>query len=112
MTIRRQEVIRGRLLYYLALLYPQAATLTLLQGEMDLVGYPMMADDLRFHVAYLAEKGLVSVERQRGPLGRREVELVKITARGIDYHDGRLPEDEGIYRERSRAEGRDGKREE
>jgi hypothetical protein len=99
MTIRRQEIIRGKILYYLALLYPQAATMPLLQGELDLVGYPLLLDDLRFHVAYLAEKGLLSVERQRGPIGRREIELIKITAHGIDYHDGRLPADEGVYLE-------------
>jgi hypothetical protein len=27
----------------------------------------------------------------------RRVRVVKITAKGIDYHDGRLPQDEGIY---------------
>jgi hypothetical protein len=40
---------------------------------------------------------LVAVERVRGPRSRREIPLVKITAQGIDYFDGRLPADEGIY---------------
>jgi hypothetical protein len=95
--MRRKEIIRGKILYYLALIYPQAATLPLLQGELDLFGYPVLMDELNFHLAYLAEKGLVALENQAGFAPRRKVTLVKITAKGIDYHDGRLPADEGVY---------------
>jgi hypothetical protein len=100
MPMRRKEIIRGKILYYLALIYPQPATLPLLQGELDLFGYPVLMDELNFHLAYLAEKGLVSLENLGPPAGgqpRRKVTLVKITAKGIDYHDGRLPADEGVY---------------
>lgn len=97
--VRHKEVIRGKILYYLALIYPQTATLPLLQGELDIFGYPVLMDELNFHIAYLAEKGLVSVESVSGANSRRKVTLVKITAKGIDYHDGRLPADEGIYLE-------------
>jgi hypothetical protein len=95
--MRRKEIIRGKILYYLALIYPQPATLPLLQGELDLFGYPVLMDELNFHLAYLAEKGLVSLENQGGLQPRRKVTLVKITAKGIDYHDGRLPADDGVY---------------
>jgi hypothetical protein len=98
-SLRHVEIIRGKILYYLALLYPNPATLPLLQGELDLCGYPVPQDQLKFHVAYLEEKGFVTVERARGPHSYREIPLVKITARGIDYQDGRLPADEGIYLE-------------
>lgn len=98
-TLRHKELIRGKILYYLALIFPQSATLPLLQGELDFFGYPVPLDDLSFHVAYLAEKGLVSVENVRGPGTRRSTNLVKITAKGIDFFDGRLPADEGIYLE-------------
>jgi len=98
-NLRHKEIIRGKILYYLALIYPQAATLPLLQGELDIFGYPVPVEDLTFHVAYLAEKGLLSVENVRGPQARRPVSLVKITAKGIDFYDGRLPADEGIYLE-------------
>ncbi len=101
----QKELIRGKILYYLALVYPQAVTLPLLQGELDLFGYPVPADELRFHLAYLAEKELVAVEEPGPPAGglpRRKVTLVKITAKGIDYYDGRLPEDEGVYLEPGR----------
>jgi hypothetical protein len=100
MATRRKEIIRGKILYYLALIYPQPATLPLLQGELDLFGYPMLMDELNFHLAYLAEKSLVSLENPpavRQATDRRRVTLVKITAKGIDYHDGRLPADEGVY---------------
>jgi len=100
-TLRHKEVIRGKILSYLALIYPQPATLPLLQGELDLFGYPVPMDELNFHIAYLAEKGLVSVEARRltGPSVSRRISLVKITAKGIDYYDGRLPAEEGIYLE-------------
>jgi len=106
MATRQKELIRGKILYYLALIYPQAATLPLLQGELDLFGYPVPMNELNFHLAYLAEKELVSLEnpsagRTAGPSAdgqpRRKVTLVKITAKGIDYQDGRLPADEGVY---------------
>lgn len=101
-SLRQKEIIRGKILYYLALIYPQSATLPLLQGELDIFGYPVTTEQLDFHVAYLAEKGLVSVERKRGPKSAREIPLVRITAKGIDYHDGRLPADEGVYVEPKR----------
>ncbi len=97
--VRQKEVLRGKVLYYLALIYPQAATLPLLQGELDIFGYAVPQEELEFHLAYLQEKGFVSVERARGPKSPREVTLVKITAQGIDYYDGRLPADEGVYLE-------------
>ena len=34
-TVRQKEMIRGKIPYYLGLIYPQAATLPLLQGELD-----------------------------------------------------------------------------
>ncbi len=101
-TLRQKEIIRGKILYYLALIYPQAATLPLLQGELDIFGYPVTTEQLNFHVAYLAEKKLVAVENVRGPESQRRVPLVKITAKGIDYFDGRLPAEEGIYLEPKR----------
>jgi len=95
----QKELIRGKILYYLALVYPQAVTLPLLQGELDLFGYPVPIDELKFHLAYLSEKGLVSVNDAGGVQPRRKVSLVKITAKGIDYQDGRLESDEGVYLE-------------
>ncbi len=96
-SIRHKEIIRGKILYYLALIYPRSATLPLLQGELDIFGYPVPLEELSFHVAYLVEKGMAAVEEVRGPNPRRKITLVKITAKGIDYYDGRLPQDEGIY---------------
>ncbi len=98
-SLRQKEIVRGKILYYLGLIYPQAATLPLLQGELEFFGYAIPPEELNFHVAYLAEKGFVSVDGVRGPHTQRKVTLVKITAKGIDYRDGRLPADEGIYLE-------------
>jgi len=99
MSPRSKELIRGKILDYLGLIYPQSAALALLQGELDFFGYPIPIDELSFHIAYLTEKGLVVVDRVRGPHMTRNISLVKITAKGIDYRDGRLPADEGIYLE-------------
>ena len=98
-TLRQMEIVRGKILYYLKLIYPQPATLPLLQGELDIFGYPLPIEDLEFHAAYLAEKGLINLENMHGAQARRCVALAKITAKGIDYFDGRLPADEGIYLE-------------
>jgi len=97
--LRQKELIRGKMLFYLNLIYPQTATLPLLQAEMDYFGYPIPIEELSFHVAYLAEKGLVQIEGVRGPYAQRSMNRVKITAHGIDYLDGRLPADEGVYLE-------------
>ena len=97
--LRLKEVVRGKILYYLALIYPKAATLPLLQGELDLFGYPLLMEELQFHVAYLTEKGLVASEGVESSPMKRRVTLVKITARGIDVYDGRLPAEEGVYLE-------------
>ena len=87
-----------KILHYLALIYPQAATLPLLQGELDLLGYPVLTDELNLHLAYLSEKGLIiPVLDLRAQVRRPSALVVKITAKGIDYYDGRLPADPGIY---------------
>lgn len=98
-TIRHKEIIRGKILNYLALIYPKPATLQLLQGELDIFGYPVPVEELNFHIAYMAEKKFVSASLARGPQSKQDITLVRITARGIDYFDGRLPVDEGVYLE-------------
>src|SRR5580700_6170740 len=85
MLLRQKELVRGKMLFYLNLIYPQTATLQLLQAEMDYFGYPVPMEELSFHVAYLSEKGLVQVEGLRGPYVQRQANRVKITAHGIDY---------------------------
>jgi len=96
-SLRNQELIRGKILYYLTLIYPRSATLSLLQGELDMFGYPIPMEDLHFHVSYLIEKGLAEADSIRGPVPRHEVQLVKATTKGIDIYDGRLPADPGVY---------------
>ena len=95
-SVRNKELIRGKILYYLTMIYPRSATLPLLQGELDMFGYPIPMEEMQFHIAYLADKGLASVEMVRGPNPRREVALVKATAKGVDTYDGRVPADAGI----------------
>jgi len=96
-SLRHKELLRGKIMFYLNLIYPQTATFPLLQAELDYFGFPLPLDELHFHVAYLTEKGFVETETARGPHTRGAMTLVKITARGIDLLDGRVPPDEGIY---------------
>jgi hypothetical protein len=104
-TVRNKELIRGKILYYLTMIYPRAATLPLLQGELDMFGYPIPMEDLQLHVTYLIEKGLAEAESVRGPIPRRQVMLVKATTHGIDTYDGRAEADAGVYFE-PRDQGR------
>lgn len=99
MSLRRKEVVRGKVLFYLNLIYPQSATIPLLQAEMDYFGYSLPLEELSAHIAYLTEKGMVQIESLRGPYSPRSSQRVKITARGIDYLEGRLPPDDGVYLE-------------
>lgn len=98
-SLRKGELVRGKILHYLSLIYPNAATLPLLQGELDMLGYPVPTEELTFHLAYLKDKGLVALENQQGKPSPRKIMLVRATAQGIDYYEGRLPTDEGIYLE-------------
>ncbi len=97
--LRKKELIRGKILYYLSLVYPHPTALSMLQGELDIFGYPVPMEEMEYHVAYLAGKGFVQVEKSRGPRGGHEITMVTITVKGIDYHDGRLPADDGVYLE-------------
>jgi hypothetical protein len=97
--LRKKELIRGKILYYLSLVYPHPTSLPMLQGELDIFGYPVPMDEMDYHVAYLSEKGFVALEQGGRAAGRHQVTLVTITARGIDYRDGRLPSDDGVYLE-------------
>lgn len=97
MTTQNKAIIRGKILRYLALMYPQAATLPLLQGELQLLGYPAPMDELNLDIAYLVKKKLISLDKYNSSHRVRRVKVVKITAKGIDYYDGRLPQDEAIY---------------
>lgn len=94
--MRGKQIIRGKILYYLKLIYPQSATLPLLQGELEIFGYPASIDDLEFDVAYLAERGLVAVEDLRPPAPGMQIKLARITLTGIDALAGRVPLDDGI----------------
>ena len=87
MSDQQKAAIRGAILRYLDLVYPQAVTLRLLHGELDLFGFTVLMEDLSFHVAALAEKELVWIMPQTGLRDGVLVRLVKITAKGIDFQN-------------------------
>jgi hypothetical protein len=95
--IHRRAIIRGKILFYLRRDLPERHTVPSLWEELACFGYHVYPTSLEWHINYLAEKGLVAVEQVHGPCSKAEIALVTITTRGIDYFDGLLPADEGIY---------------
>ena len=97
----KNQAVRGELLYYLTTVYPYGAGLSLIQRELDFLGYSRAAEEIDDHVAYLEERGFVVVEEIPGRDPRRRVRLVRLTDLGVDYYNGRLPVDPGVYVERT-----------
>jgi len=91
------EVERGEILRYLAEVYPRAATPRTLQHHLDYVGYAVTADDLDFHLGYLAQKGFLEVETYPTDVGEeREIRVLRITPAGIDLLDRRRKGEPGV----------------
>jgi len=65
--------------------YPNALDAQLVRVTLATLGYPMDEKDLRFYLAYLQERGYITVDEKR----EYGILLVTITAAGIDVLDGR-----------------------
>lgn len=92
----RKTILRGKILHYLATIHPEAATLPLVHGRLHIFGLITSLEEVRLQIAYLSEKGFVVAERVKTHRGQREVNLVRITTKGMDYLDGLLPADPAI----------------
>jgi hypothetical protein len=92
-----REVERGEVLRYLAEVYPSLATLRSLVNHLDYSGYSVSAEDLEFHLWYLAEKGFVEIDEYPREAGeRRQIRGAKITPAGVDLLDHRKKGDPGV----------------
>jgi hypothetical protein len=65
--------------------YPEGLDQKALQFSMDNLGYPMPDDRLLAHLAYLEEKGYVSVQKREGR--GYSLMFAVLTARGWDLLD-------------------------
>lgn len=85
-----REVTRGEILRQLVEFYPSKVTRRTLLNLMDLANYPVLDEDLDFHLSYLADKGYLELELSDQVVGKaREILMVRITTRGIDFLDQR-----------------------
>jgi hypothetical protein len=91
-TINRaqNEVLRTRILRITEARFPEWILKDVLFRTLENSHVDTSLNDLDFNVHYLAEKGLLKVETE----GKKTNAAwrVKLTARGIDYLEGRLEE--------------------
>ena len=91
----RPPILRRAILRALRSWYPGSASRTVLAAELETAGLDALMDgDLDGHLAYLSEKGFIALEHRRA--GSLEIRQAVITARGIDYVDGRIERDPGV----------------
>jgi hypothetical protein len=94
---RVHEIQRGEILRYLAIVYPAWATPKMLLYHLRDLRYPATSKTLRFHLEYLAGKGLLEVQREREAIGEEQAVLAtRITPVGIDALDNRTGGDLGF----------------
>ena len=84
--IQRHNRVRQLILRAACPCYPNPLDSQLLRATLANLGYPMDDKDLRFYLAYLAERGFVRIEDRKA----YGITLVTITASGIDVLDGRV----------------------
>jgi len=86
----RYRRIRGALLKFLAYEHPGSVDLKVLHYLLDDLRYTITEEELRSHLGYLGEKGYLRQEKRKS--GHVEIEIITITAQGLDALDGFSPE--------------------
>ncbi len=71
--------------------YPNPLDTLILRQTLSNMGYPMTEGDMAAYLAYLKERGYITLETRKG----FDIVLVAITANGLDVLDGRV-EDRGV----------------
>ncbi len=83
--------IRGAILKLLSVEHPGTVDLMVLRTLIDRVGYPTTEEGMRSYVSYLEEEGYVKRETRK--VGKLEIAMVAITAKGLRLLDGYLTDD-------------------
>jgi hypothetical protein len=89
------EAHRAEILRLLVPQYPTPLTFGGLQQALVINGHPMTSKELVFHVTYMEEAGYLKLERDTRR-GLSRILSTAATKKGVDLHDGRIPEDPGI----------------
>ncbi len=87
----QNEVLRTRILRVVEAAYPNWITRAVLFSALQKSHLDTSLNDLDMNAHYLAEKGLLQAEETKGK-SEKTSWRIKLTARGIDYLEGRLEE--------------------
>lgn len=100
LRIARYERQRGDMLLLLKEDFGQFMTVRLLGDAMGRLNHALTDDDVRFHLQYLADKGMVDLQRHDVPESRERnvIFAARLNARGVDFLDGRGAGDMGVSR--------------
>ncbi len=82
----RYRRIRGAILKLLAHQHPAPLDFKEVHFLLDDLGFTIREEELRSHLCYLKEKGFVKFDKRRS--GGIEIEMVRITADGLNVLDG------------------------
>ena len=91
MKLIKHNRIRKLILETLAPDYPQPLDSLIIRLTLSNMGYPITESDLAAYLAYLKERGYITVETREG----YDITLTAITANGLDVLDGRI-NDRGV----------------
>ncbi len=86
----RYRRIRGAILKLLAYEHPRPVDSKVLHVLLDDLQYSITDEECQSHIVYLAEKGLVHIEKRK--CGAVSLEMVTISPRGLDVLDGFVSE--------------------
>ena len=91
MKLIKHNRIRKLVLEALSPDYPNPLDTLILRQTLSNMGYPLTEGEMTAYLAYLKERGYITVETRKG----YDIVLAAITANGLDVLDGRI-EDRGI----------------
>ena len=87
----QNEVSRTRILRIVEAAYPKWIARAVLFSTLQKGHIDTSLSDININAHYLAEKGLLQIEETKGK-SEKTAWRIKLTARGIDYLEGRLEE--------------------
>src|SRR6266699_11905 len=87
----QNEVLRTRILRIVEVVYPKWIARAVVFSTLQKSQIDTLLNDLDINAHYLAEKGLLQIEETKGK-SEKTTWRIKLTARGIDYFEGRLEE--------------------
>ncbi len=92
-----RESQRGRILQILMTVFPEAVSFSDLYASMVRQGSTIKNfQALAFHIGYLKDRGYVRLEKLRSGRADIELNLVRLTAHGVDLLDRRILPDPGV----------------